>query len=754
MALYRILLLLSLIIINSVSFSPHDDLIGSTVKSSECENIHKAFRVMFLKIDHYLAACVSAPKSISSVKERETVRMIGYCGLLSSLSIKITNKTIYVLSAPERYSIKTVFLQFDTYWSGKGCYKHGMKWEDRENKTKHYCGKRHPWIEYSDGSVVRLSVYGLQVYLDLFGFDFHIFYSICRICKVKGTRATTVIVYNLIHSVYMSAVSHTNSFWHIFCEPGNEVRVVVHYDVKDYINILDVYAGPGPKSTKMSPSDRHISTGNFMFLEKNVSVYENLFDTNISHAYIVNTGEDSNISFVFRYGTIYSVSVQNCRQALPYRTHQMTTPPLWINVTADGKHNVQCYFTFSTNLYAEVGERVYTSLEILHFKFQGPTIVSEYSDQPCHYGGLFFYSQYDHHLPPYSLCNAKGEYIPQIIALPSSDVYTVFQWFRGYSSGSLTAIFHVTQCAITNMSPPSDFVSWPGPLACQQFFFFWQNFIETIGSLYNLTITSASDTLLGPSLLSYSLIPPHSIMTEEISNKFHIIAQNFTTWPITTKTNALFINIKKKSRSNFIYFLANITVKILILEVKSTWHITLKVDRSVCNGIMKGEVSSKSILIAEGCTMDHVVARNETVTFIHAPLNNQLLTYITLEPEQGCEQIHVTKDEVIPARYIHRHVYTRFTNIKERVVFNHEISRSILTITFNVTSLTHENCTSVVRVTPNDLRDKQQTNTEAYASDNFRKQRWIFYNRRLDNLQLFHIPSSCCKHIYLTRIYK
>ena len=72
--------------------------------------------------------------------------------------------------------------------------------------------------------------------------------------------------------------------------------------------------------------------------------------------------------------------------------------------------------------------------------------------------------------------------------------------------------------------------------------------------------------------------------------------------------------------------------------------------------------------------MDHVVARNETVTFIHAPLINQLLTYITLEAEQGCEQIYMTKDEVIPARDIHCHVDMRFINIKERVVFKHEIS--------------------------------------------------------------------------------
>ena len=66
-----------------------------------------------MKIDHYLAACVSAPNSKGSVKERETVRMIGYCGLFLSLSGKVTNKNIFLLSAPERYSIKTVFLQFE-----------------------------------------------------------------------------------------------------------------------------------------------------------------------------------------------------------------------------------------------------------------------------------------------------------------------------------------------------------------------------------------------------------------------------------------------------------------------------------------------------------------------------------------------------------------------------------------------------------------------------------------------------------------
>ena len=262
-----------------------------------------------------------------------------------------------------------------------------------------------------------------------------------------------------------------------------------------------------------------------MLLEKNVSLYQNMFDTNISHAYIVNTGGHRNMSFVFRYGTIYAEHVTNCRQAYPFRTHRMTSSPLWINVTADGKNDIQCYFTFSTNLYEEVGERVYISMEILHFVFQGATIVSEYSDQPCQYGGLFFYSQHDDNLSPYSLCNAKGEYIPQIISLPSDDVYTVFQWFRGYSSGSLTAIFHVTQCPITNMSPPSDFVSWPGSSACQQYLFSWQNFIDTIGFVYNLTINSVSDALLGPSVLSYSLIHPHLIKTEEMSNTFHIMAQ-------------------------------------------------------------------------------------------------------------------------------------------------------------------------------------------------------------------------------------
>ena len=127
--------------------------------------------------------------------------------------------------------------------------------------------------------------------------------------------------------------------------------------------------------------------------------------------------------------------------------------------------------------------------------------------------------------------------------------------------------------------------------------------------------------------------------------------------------------------------------------------------------------------------MDLVIAKNKTIIFVHAPLKKQP-TYITLEPERGCEEIHVTKDEVILSRDIHRHVYMRFTNIKDRVVFKHEISGSILTLTFNVSSLTHDNCTRLVRVTPNDLRDKQQASTEEYISDNFEKHRWIFYNRR------------------------
>ena len=710
----------------SLSLSTHDDLVEATVESAACENIQHAFRVMFMKIDHHLATCVSAPNSLSKVKDRETVRMFGYCGLFSSLLIKVTNKTTVVLNAAERYSIKTVFLLFDTYWSGKGCSKHGMKWDDRGNKIKHYCGKRYPWRKYSDSNVVRLSVYGLQIYLDSFAFDFHIFYSICRLCKVKETRATTVMVYNLIHGVSVSAVTHTNSFWHIFCEPGNEVRVVVHYDVEDILNLLEVYAGPGPKSTKVLPSDKPMLTRDFMFLEANISRYDNMFVTNISHAYIVNAGGERKMSFVFRYGTIYAVDVLNCHQAFPFRSNQMTTPPLRINVTADGERNVQCFFQFSSNRHDDVGERVYVSLEILHFEFQGATIVSEYSDQPCHYGGLFLYSMFDLHLPSYSLCNAKGEYIPEIIALPSNWVHSVFQWFRGYSSGSLTAIFHVTQCVFTHLAPHRDFVSWPGSVACQQFLFSWQNFIETTRYVYNLTIIPESDALLGPSLLSHSVIHTNLIKIEGMSNTFHIMARNVTKWPIAENTNALVININNKSQSNYISFLVNITVKIFILEVQSTWHVTLKVDRSVCNGIMEAKVSSKRILITEGCTMNHVVARNKTVIFIHAPLNNQMLTYITLEPEQGCEQIYVTKDEVIPSRDIHRHKYMRFTNIKKRVVFKHEISRSILTLAFNVNSLTDTNCTRVLRVTPND----QQTTTGEYVADNFKKHRWTFYNTR------------------------
>ena len=91
-------------------------------------------------------------------------------------------------------------------------------------------------------------------------------------------------------------------------------------------------------------------------------------------------------------------------------------------------------------------------------------------------------------------------------------------------------------------------------------------------------------------------------------------------------------------------------------------------------------------------------------------LSKKQPTYITLEPGRGCEAIYVTKDEVIHSRDNHRHVYmnSRFTNIKDRVVFKHEISGSILTLTFIVTSLTHDNCTRLVRVTPNDLRDNQQ----------------------------------------------
>ena len=714
----------------SASQSPHDDLVESTIKSSEYEIIQEAFTVMFIKIDHFLAACVSAPRSISNMTQRASTRVLGFCGLFSSDLIKVTDKTIFVLNAPEGYSIKTVFLMFDTSWSGKGCPKYGMKWEDGDSKTKHYCGKRHPWLEYSDSYIVRLRIYGLQVYLDSFGFDFYIFYSICRICEAKKIRATTVIVYNVINVVPVNAVSHTNSIWHIFANPGNEVRVVVYYDVEEYLNLLEVYAGPGPKAKKMLASSLPIYNYDFMFLKNNISRYENMFDTDTSHAYIVNTDRDRNISLVFRYGTIHTYQMKNCNQKFPYDPPQRISAPLNISVIADGSKTVQCYFNYETNIHAAIAERVYTSLEIIDLVFQGPTIVSEYSDQPCHYGGVFFYSRHDNTLPPYSLCNAKGEYIPRIIALPSDIVFGVFQWFKGYSSGRLSALLHVTHCIINHMMPQNIFFAWPASLTCQQFQFSWQNFLVAIGSSYSLNITSASDALLGPSTLSYSLVNKHLSLTE--ANTLQIIALHFTTWPKTDNMNKLVFNhqnINYRSGSNFVSFLFKLTITLHILEVTSDWQITLKVSRSLCSGIINDMLLSAIIMITEGCTMEHVVARNKTVTFIHAPLNNHL-TYITMEREKECNGIYVTKDEVIPSRDIHRHMYMRFTNIKERVVFKHEISRSILTITLNLTSLSPDKCTRVIRVTPNDLSMKQPTNIEERVPHNIKKQRWIFHDKR------------------------
>ena len=725
------LFLLSLIMSISASLSPHDDLVKSIIQAAEYETIQEAVTVMFIKIDHLMAACVSEPSSLSSVTKRAPNRVLGFCGLFSSELIKVTDKTIFILSAPEGYSIKTVFLLFDTSWSGIGCPKHGMKWEDGDSKTKHYCGKRHPWLEYSDSYIVRLRIYGLQVYLDSFGFDFYIFYSICRICVAKKTRVTTVIVYNIINFKPVKAVSHTNSIWHIFCKPGFEVRLVVYYGVEEYLNVLEVYAGPGPKSTKILPSKLpKYSYDPFWFFKNNISRYENRFDTDTSHAYIVNTGIDRNVSLVFRYVILATNQKKNCHQKFPYDNPQVTSAPFNISVIADGKKTVQCYFNYETNIHAALGERVYISLEIIDFVFQGPTIVSEYSDQPCHYGGVFFYSFIDHHLPPYILCNAKGEYIPRIIALPSNIVSSVFQWFKGYSYGRLSAILHVTHCIINHIIPQNIFFVWPASSACQQFIFSWQSFLETVGSSYSLNITSASDVLLGPSILSYSLVSKHLSLTE--ANSLQIIAQHFTTWPKTDHMNELVFkhkNMNYRSKSLYVSFLFKLTITLHITEVTSDWQIKMKVARSVCTGIMKGLLSSESIMITEGCTMDHVVARNKTVTFIHAPLNNHL-TYITLEREKECKGIYVTKDEVIPSRDIHRQVYMRFTNIEERVVFKHEISQSILTVTFNLTSLAPENCVRVIRVTPNDLSIKQQTNAEEHVPQNIEKQRWIFHNKR------------------------
>ena len=726
----RLFLLLSLIITSSTLLSPYDGLVESTIQSAEYETIQEAFTGMFMKIDYLLAACVSAPSPLSEITKITSKKVLSFCGLFSSDLIKVTDETIFVLSAPEGYFIKTVFLLFDTFWSGIGCPKYGMKWEDGDSKAKHYCGKRHPWLEYSDGNAVRLRIYGLQVYLDSFGFDFYIFFSICRICEAKKTRATTVIVYNIINFKPVKAVSHINIIWHIFANPGNEVRVVVYYDVEEYLNIFEVYAGPGPKSTKMLQSKVPVYSYNFMFFKNNTSRYHNLFDTDTNHAYIVNTGIDKNMSLVFRYGTIHTYQKKNCHLKFPSDTPQVTSAPFDISVIADGNKTVQCYFDYETNIHVALGERVFISLEIIDFVFQGPTIVSEYSDQPCHYGGLFFYSRYDHTLSPYSFCNAKGEYIPRIIALPSNIVFSVFQWFNEYSSGRLSAILHVTQCIIKHVMPQNIFFLWPASLPCQQFIFSWQNFMETVGSFYSLKITSASDVLLGPSTLSYSLVNTHLALTE--ANTLYIIARNFPTWPATDNINELVFkhqNMNNRSGSIFVSFLFKLTITLHILEVTSDWHITLKMSRSVCNGIMNGVLLSESIMITEGCSMNHVIARNKTATFIHAPLNHQL-TYITLDREKECNGIYVTKDEVIPSRDIHRHVYMSFTNIEERVVFKHEISRSILTIKFNLTSLSSEHCTRVIRVTPNDLSIKLQTNIEEPVPHNIKKQRWIFNNKR------------------------
>ena len=118
-----------------------------------------------------------------------------------------------------------------------------------------------------------------------------------------------------------------------------------------------------------------------------------------------------------------------------------------------------------------------------------------------------------------------------------------------------------------------------------------------------------------------------------------------------------------RSESIFVSFLFSFTISLHILEVTSDWQITLKVSRSLCSGFMNGMLSSENILITEACTMEHVVFRNNTATFIHAPLNHQL-TYITLDREKKFKGIYVTKDEVITSRDIPRHVYMRFTNIE------------------------------------------------------------------------------------------
>ena len=68
----------------------------------------------------------------------------------------------------------------------------------------------------------------------------------------------------------------------------------------------------------------------------------------------------------------------------------------------------------------------------------------------------------------------------------------------------------------------------------------------------------------------------------------------------------------------------------------------------------------------------------------------------------------------------------RFTNIKERVVFKHEISRSILTSALNVTSITDQNCTRVLRVTPSDLTIKQPSTDP----DDIGKLQRTFHNKR------------------------
>ena len=718
MAVFRILHICHCVMVIAGLLSPHDDLVKAVITSSKGKQLQEAFGVIIVVINFSLDSCLSGERGSNKHvgKSEKLPRDIHYCALLKSQYIK-THPITVVLNAEKGYIAKTAFLQFDLPWTGRGCPKLGLQWLEGHN-GKVFCGYRYPWIEYSQGDSVKLSMYGTNPYMNVFGFSFYIFYNMCRVCKftkhVQHTRNQTVFSVSY-DSEY--AVSESNTLWHIFAAPGYGITVIFTKENDEYLYLITVYSGPGPKAAQIVAHN---------------ATYGNAFISKTSHAYIVNRNTHNNVSLIFKYYVNEHPLFRYCDFKFPTYTQYVIGSPFNISIAANKTHTVDCSFQYETNIYAPDVQRYYISLSILDFVFNGPDTVSEYIDRSCQYGGLFFYAlDTDIHVPVYELCNTRDEYTPDMIAVPSNQILGVFQWYQGYSHGHVSAILHVTQCVISQLSSQSGFFSWPGFIACQQFEFIWSYFIDRADGVYNLTIMSSVDALLGPSTLSSSLTNSHSSPADG-PRLISIMVNKFNQWPSISNVSEVVIMhdlTKNQSQSRFVSFLANLTIEIDYSQVDWAWYFKLKLVRYMCHGIMMDSsyVDQSMLLITKYCSLKYSLSRNTTFTFLHSLLSKNS-TYITVESGGECEQRFAVKDEVVESRDLHRRVVMTFSNTR-RVSFRHEIYGSHLKLTLTAFSARNNSCAITIRVTPSDLTTSAEK-SKSHSYNQTDKRHLIFHNKR------------------------